>query len=287
MKKIINEPKNVLNEMLEGFSYAHSDLIKRIPNTGVIYRTYTNKNNVALVSGGGSGHEPSHAGFVGKGMLSAAVCGEVFTSPTPDQIVEAIKVADQGAGVLLIVKNYSGDIMNFEMAKELAELEDIPVDHIVVDDDISIEDTGSTGKRGVAGTVLVHKIVGAAAEAGLSLKELKDLGNQVINHMSTIGVSLSPATVPEVGKPGFELAEDELEFGVGIHGEPGYRREKMKSSQAIAEELVTQLKKHIQWQQGDRFGVFVNGLGATPLMEQYIFMNDVHHLLEKEGLKVD
>jgi len=287
MKKVINEPKNVLNEMLDGFAYTHSDLVDRLKNTGVIHRHFSNQGKVALVSGGGSGHEPSHAGFVGEGMLAAAVCGEVFTSPTPDQIVEAIKVADQGAGVLLIVKNYSGDIMNFEMAKELAELEDIPVDHIVVDDDISIEDTGSTGKRGVAGTVLVHKIVGAAAEAGLSLKELKDLGNQVINHMSTIGVSLSPATVPEVGKPGFELAEDELEFGVGIHGEAGYRREKMKSSQAIAEELVTQLKKHIQWQQGDRFGVFVNGLGATPLMEQYIFMNDVHHLLEKEGLKID
>ena len=287
MKKIINEPKNVLNEMLEGFSYAHSDLIKRIPNTGVIYRTYTNKNNVALVSGGGSGHEPSHAGFVGKGMLSAAVCGEVFTSPTPDQIVEAIKVADQGAGVLLIVKNYSGDIMNFEMAKELAELDDIKVDHVVVDDDISIEETSSTGKRGVAGTVLVHKILGAAAEAGLKLEELKNLGEVLVDNMATIGVSLSPATVPEVGKPGFQLAENELEFGVGIHGEAGYRREKMKPSKDIALELVTKLKQHFRWEKGDRFAVFVNGLGATPLMEQYIFMNDVHDLLKKEGLTID
>src|SRR5699024_8050318 len=188
MKKIINEPKDVLNEMLEGFAYTHSALIKRIPNTGIIHRTYTNKNKVALVIGGGSGHEPSHAGFVGEGMLAAAVCGEVFTSPTPDQIVEAIKVADQGAGVLLIVKNYSGDIMNFEMAKELAELEDIDVDHIVVDDDISIEETTSTGKRGVAGTVLVHKILGAAAEAGLPLEELKTMGETLVDNMATIGV---------------------------------------------------------------------------------------------------
>lgn len=287
MKKIINEPKNVLNEMLEGFAYTHNDMVSRLENTGVIYRKFSNQGKVALVSGGGSGHEPSHAGFVGEGMLSAAVCGEVFTSPTPDQIVEAIKLADQGAGVLLIIKNYSGDIMNFEMAQELAELEDIKVDHIIVDDDISIEDPGSTGKRGVAGTVLVHKILGAAAEDGLSLEELKKLGETAINNMSTIGVSLSPAIVPEVGKPGFELADDELEYGVGIHGEAGYRREKMKPSRDIAQELVSQLKKNFTWEKRDRFAIFVNGLGATPLMEQYIFMNDVHELLSEEGLNIN
>lgn len=287
MKKIINEPKNVLNEMLDGLAYTHSDLVKRLPETGVIYRKSKSENKVALVSGGGSGHEPSHAGFVGKGMLAAAVCGEVFTSPTPDQIVEAIKLADQGAGVLLIIKNYTGDIMNFEMAQELAELDDIKVEHIVVADDISIEETGSTGKRGVAGTVLTHKILGAAAESGASLEELKVLGETVVDHMATIGVSLSPATVPEVGKPGFELAEDEMEYGVGIHGEAGYRREKIKPSKDIALELVTQLKEHFNWNKGDRFAVFVNGLGATPIMEQYIFMNDVHHLLEQEGIRVD
>lgn len=287
MKKIINEPKNVLNEMLDGFVYAHSDLVKRIDGTGVIYRQFQNEGKVALVSGGGSGHEPSHAGFVGQGMLSAAVCGEVFTSPTPDQIVEAIKTVDQGAGVLLIIKNYTGDIMNFEMAEELAELDDIKVKHVVVDDDISIEDTGSTGSRGVAGTVFVHKILGAAAETGLSLDELEDLGNTVVKNLSTIGVSLSPATVPEVGKPGFTLADDELEYGVGIHGESGYRREKMKTSKEIANELISQLKKKIQWEQGDHFALFVNGLGATPLMEQYIFINDVHNLLIEEGLQID
>src|SRR5699024_10366493 len=239
-----------------------------LKNTGVIHRHFSNQGKVALVSGGGSGHEPSHAGFVGEGMLAAAVCGEVFTSPTPDQIVEAIKVADQGAGVLLIVKNYSGDIMNFEMAKELAELEDIDVDHIVVDDDISIEETTSTGKRGVAGTVLVHKILGAAAEAGLPLEELKPMGETLVDNMATLGVAPPPATVPEVGKPGFELADDELEYGVGIHGEAGYRREKMKPSKDIALELVTKLKQHFSWEKEDRFAVFVNGLGATPLMEQ-------------------
>lgn len=286
MKKIINEPKNVLNEMLQGFVHTHDDLVDRIEHTGVIHRKYKNQGKVALVSGGGSGHEPSHAGFVGEGMLAAAVCGEVFTSPTPDQIVDAIKVADQGAGVLLIVKNYSGDIMNFEMAEELAELDDIAVDHIVVDDDISIEDPGSTGQRGVAGTVLVHKILGAAAETGLNLGDLKYLGNQLVENMATIGVSLAPATVPEVGQPGFELAANEMEYGVGIHGESGYRREEIKPARAIAEELISQLKQHFKWKQGDEFGVFVNGLGATPLMEQYIFMNDVKNLLEKEGLNI-
>lgn len=287
MKKIINEPKDVLNEMLEGFTYAHSDLIKRLPNSGVIQRKYTSKNNVALVSGGGSGHEPSHAGFVGEGMLAAAVCGEVFTSPTPDQIAEAIKAANQGAGVLLIVKNYSGDIMNFEMAQELSELDGIRVEQVVVNDDISIEDTASTGKRGVAGTVLVHKILGAAAEAGATLEELKSLGETVVSNMASLGVSLSPAIVPETGKPGFQLADDELEYGVGIHGEPGYSREKMKPSNKIAAELVSKLKQHFTWDSGDHFAVFVNGLGATPLMEQYIFMKDVCDLLEKDKLIID
>ncbi len=241
--------------MLEGFVQTHHHHVSRLHDTGVIHRNYHNKGKVALVSGGGSGHEPAHAGFVGKGMLSAAVCGEVFTSPTPDQIVEAIKLADQGAGVLLIVKNYSGDIMNFEMARELAELEDIKVDYIVVHDDISIEDAAE--KRGVAGTVLIHKILGAAAEAGMSLADLKSLGNKLSENMATIGVSLSPATVPEVGEPGFELAADELEYGVGIHGERGYRREKIKPSHDIAKELITRLNEHFSWEKGDRFGVFV------------------------------
>lgn len=288
MKKILNDPKNVLDEMLQGFVYANEDKVGRIEGTGVIYRKYKDEGKVGLVSGGGSGHEPSHAGFVGKDMLSAAVCGEVFTSPTPDQIFEAIKKADQGAGVFLIVKNYTGDVMNFEMAEELAEMEDIKVKKVIVDDDIAVEDsTYTAGKRGVAGTVLVHKILGAAAASGYSLENIKTLADRLVPAIKTIGVAISPATVPEVGKPGFELGADEMEYGVGIHGEPGYRREKIKPSKEIAHELVTQLKKAFDWQKGDHFACLVNGLGATPLMEQYIFIHDVQAILEKEGLVVD
>ncbi|GGM29318.1 dihydroxyacetone kinase subunit DhaK [Paraliobacillus quinghaiensis] len=288
MKKIINDTKNILDEMLNGFVYTNKDIVNRIDDTGVIYRNFEDEGKVALVSGGGSGHEPSHAGFVGKGMLSAAVCGEVFTSPTPDQIVEAIRKADQGAGVLLIVKNYSGDIMNFEMAQEIAEMEDIKVETVVVDDDISVEDSSSTaGKRGVAGAVFVHKILGAAAEKGASLDELKKIGDELVDHINTIGVAITPATVPAVGSPGFDLKADEMEYGVGIHGERGYRRENLKPSKDIAYELVMQLKKVFKFEKGDRYGVLVNGLGATPLMEQYIFMNDVKNILEEEELVID
>lgn len=288
MKKIINNPGDVWEEMLKGFAFTNSDLVERLGDSGVIYRKYEGKGKVGLVSGGGSGHEPSHAGFLGKGMLSAAVCGEVFTSPTPDQVFEAIKVANQGAGVLLIIKNYTGDVMNFEMAMEMAEMEDIKVEKVVVNDDIAVEDsTYTAGRRGVAGTVLVHKILGAAAEAGLSLEEIKELGDKVIDNTKTIGVAISPATVPAVGKPGFELADDEMEYGVGIHGEPGYRKEKIKPSREIANELVSRLKEEFDWKEGDHYGVFVNGLGATPLMEQFIFINDVQELLSKQGLVFD
>ncbi|MDY7223931.1 dihydroxyacetone kinase subunit DhaK [Halalkalibacterium halodurans] len=287
MKKILNDPQNVLDEMLDGFVYANGHLVERVAETGVIRRTYVDKGKVALVSGGGSGHEPSHAGFVGQGMLAAAVCGEVFTSPTPDQIFEGIKAADQGGGVLLIIKNYTGDVMNFEMAGEMAEAEGITVDHIIVNDDIAVEDSSFTaGRRGVAGTIIVHKIVGAAAEAGLSLQSLKVLGETVIENTKTIGVSILPATVPAVGKPGFELGDDEMEYGVGIHGEPGYRKEKLKSSKEIAEELILKLKEAFGWSKGDKYGVLVNGLGATPLMEQYVFMNDVANKLTEEGLNI-
>ncbi|MUV36816.1 Phosphoenolpyruvate--glycerone phosphotransferase [Lentibacillus sp. JNUCC-1] len=254
MKKILNDPKHVVDEMLQGLCLTHNELVDRVDGTGVIYRKFTDEGKVGLVSGGGSGHEPAHAGFVGKGMLSAAACGEVFTSPTPDQILEAIKKADQGAGGLLIVKNYSGDIMNFEMAMELADMEDIPVKHVVVNDDIALEDTQSADRRGVAGTLFVHKILGAAAEIGTALEDLQKIGNDVVANMASLGVALTPATVPEVGKPGFELADNELEYGIGIHGESGYRRENIKSSKAIAEELVSQLKNELNWTQGDRFG---------------------------------
>lgn len=227
MKKIINQPQDVVSEMLDGLTYAYGDLIEKVPDFEIIQRKSPKSGKVALVSGGGSGHEPAHAGFVGEGMLSAAVCGAIFTSPTPDQIYEAIKSADEGAGVLLIIKNYSGDVMNFEMAREMAEMEEIKVEQIIVDDDIAVENSLYTqGRRGVAGTVLVHKILGAAAHQEASLDEIKDLADKVVKNIKTIGLALSAATVPEVGKPGFVLDDNEIEYGVGIHSEPGYRREK-------------------------------------------------------------
>ncbi len=287
LKKIINKPEDVVDEMLDGLVFTSASLIRRLPGTNVILRKQKSEGKVAVVSGGGSGHEPTHAGFVGSGMLAAAVCGPVFTSPTPDQIAAAIKEANQGAGVLLVIKNYSGDIMNFEMAEDLASMDHIEVKHIVVDDDIAVEDsTYTAGKRGVAGTILVHKMMGAAAEAGLSLNELKDLGDQVISSIKTIGVALSAGTVPESGKPGFVLKDNEMEYGVGIHGEPGYRREPIKSSKEIAKELTDKLRDAFKWNASDRYAILVNGLGATPLMEQYIFANDVSEILTKDKIEL-
>lgn len=288
MKKIINQPEEILNQMLDGLSYAYSDLVERVPETDVIARKDRNEGKVGLVSGGGSGHEPSHAGFVGKGMLSAAVCGEVFTSPTPDQVLEGIKAADTGAGVMLIIKNYSGDVMNFEMAKDMAEMEGIEVETIIVDDDIAVEDsTFTAGRRGVAGTVLVHKILGAYADQGKSLAEVKAAADKLVPNIKTIGVALTGAIVPAVGKPGFVLADDEIEYGVGIHGEPGYRKEKLQTSKDLAKELVEKLKSEFKWAKGDTYGVLVNGLGSTPLMEEFVFMNDVKALLEADEVNVE
>lgn len=287
MKKIINQPENVVNEMLDGLVYAHGDLISRVNDSGVIISNDLKEGKVALISGGGSGHEPAHAGFVGQGMLGAAVCGPVFTSPTPDQVLVAIQEADKGAGVFLVIKNYSGDVMNFEMAKDLAEMEDIQVETIIVDDDIAVEDsTYTAGKRGVAGTVLVHKILGAAADQGATLSEIKELAEAIVPNIKTLGVALTGATVPEVGHPGFVLGEDELEFGVGIHGEPGYSKEKIAPSKELAKEIVGKLKGQFNWQAGEEFGLLVNGLGSTPLMEQYVFINDVKELLAADGLTI-
>lgn len=286
MKKIINDPTKVVDEMLTGLEFVHSDLVRRVTGFDVIQRTSEKTGKVALISGGGSGHEPAHAGFVGEGMLSAAICGAVFTSPTPDQILEAIKQSDEGAGVFMVIKNYSGDVMNFEMAKDLAEMEGIAVESVVVDDDIAVEDSLYTqGKRGVASTVLVHKILGHAAREGKSLAEIKALADQLVPNIQTVGLALSGATVPEVGKPGFVLADNEIEFGIGIHGEPGYRREKMQPSAELAKELVTKLLENVGDTTGD-FAILVNGMGATPLMEQYIFANDVRQLLAEKGISV-
>ena len=287
MKKIINKPENVVTEMLDGLAYVHSDLVHRVECFDIIVRNEKVSGQVGIISGGGSGHEPAHAGFVGDGMLSAAIAGAVFTSPTPDQILEAIKEADQGAGVFMVVKNYSGDIMNFEMAQELAEMEGIEVASVVVDDDIAVENSLYTqGRRGVAGTIFVHKILGHAAREGKSLAEIKDLADKIVPNIHTIGLALSGATVPEVGKPGFVLAEDEIEYGIGIHGEPGYRKESMQPSRQLAEELTGKLLEAFEAKSGERYALLINGMGATPLMEQYVFANDVASILGDAGLDV-
>ncbi|HER8642218.1 TPA: dihydroxyacetone kinase subunit DhaK [Streptococcus pyogenes] len=287
MKKIMNDATQIVDDMLQGLAYMHDDLVERLDGYDVIVRKAEKTGKVALISGGGSGHEPSHAGFVGEGMLSAAICGAVFTSLTPDQILEAIKAADEGAGVFMVIKNYSGDIMNFEMAQELAEMEGIDVASVVVDDDIAVENSLYTqGRRGVAGTILVHKILGHAAREGKSLADIKALADELVLNIKTIGLALSGATVPEVGKPGFVLEDDEFEYGVGIHGEPGYKKEKLQSSSVLAQELVTKLADSFDMSAGQHYGVLVNGLGATPLMEQYVFANDVAKLLAEKDVTV-
>lgn len=284
----MNDPTQIVDEMLKGMVYCHSDLIKRIDGFEIIQRTADKTGKVAIISGGGSGHEPSHAGFVGKGMLSAAVCGPVFTSPTPDQILEAIKSADEGAGVFLVIKNYSGDVMNFEMAQEMAEMEDIQVASVIVDDDIAVEDSLYTqGKRGVAGTVLVHKILGNAAENGKSLTEIKELAEELVPNIKTIGLALTGATTPEGGRPSFTLNEEQIEYGVGIHGEPGYRTEKLQPSKDLAIELGEKLLADFDSNSDDKYGLLINGMGGTPLMELYVFANDVAELLSERGITVD
>lgn len=287
MKKIINKPEDVVEEMVEGLVGSYPEHIHRLPDTEVVVRNYVGEGKVGIISGGGSGHEPSHAGFVGKGILSAAVCGAVFTSPTPDQILAAIEAADQGAGVFLDIKNYTGDVINFEMARDMARDSGHKVEEVVIGDDIAVENSLYTaGRRGVAGTVLFHKVLGAAAEEGQSLQEIKTLSEKLQPAIKTIGVALSAATTPESGKPGFVLKDDELEYGVGIHSEPGYRREKLKPSKDIALELVTKLSDEFKLKKGDKVVVFVNGMGATPLMEQYVFANDVNKLLAEKGIEV-
>ena len=283
MKKIINDPHDVVPEMVDGMTRSYPQYIEKIEGTEVVVRAdkASMKDRVGIISGGGSGHEPTHAGFVGDGMLSAAVCGQVFTSPTPDQIYAAIKAVNQGKGVFMVVKNYSGDVMNFDMAKDLASMDNIPVKSIVVDDDIAVENSLYTqGRRGVAGTIFMHKILGAAAEQGASLDEIEALAKKVLPNIKTIAVALSAATNPEVGKPGFILKEDEIEYGVGIHSEPGYRREKIKPSKELVDELIGKLNDEMHLDSSKKYACLINGMGATPLMEQYIFSNDVLNKLE-------
>lgn len=287
MKKLINSPENVVDEMLNGLALAYPQYLKRLSGLEVMVRSNKKNGKVALVSGGGSGHEPAHAGFVGEGMLDAAVCGAVFTSPTPDQVFEAIKAVQTDAGVLLVIKNYTGDVMNFEMAMEMAEAEGIKVAKVVINDDVAVmNSTWTVGRRGIAGTVLLHKIAGAAAEAGKSLEEVQAIGEKVISNIRTMGMALTPCTVPMAGKPNFTLNEDEMEMGLGIHGEPGIRKEKMRTADEITEELVDKILTDMPLKSGDEVAVLVNGLGGTPLMELFIMNRKVNELLTGKGIKI-
>ncbi|MDD4507536.1 MAG: dihydroxyacetone kinase subunit DhaK [Eubacteriaceae bacterium] len=285
MKKFINNVENVENEMLEGMVDAYPEYVKRLPGLDVIVRSEKKEGKVAVISGGGSGHEPTHAGFVGKGMLDAAVPGAVYTSPTPDQILEAIKAADAGKGVLMVVKNYTGDVMNFEMAAEMAD--DIETAEVISNDDVAVEDSlYTTGRRGVAGTIFIHKIAGAKAEAGANLADVKAVAEKVIANVRTMGVALKPSTVPAAGKPGFELGEDEMELGIGIHGEPGTSREKIQPANAIVDHLLDKIMNDSVDYSGSEVAVMVNGSGATPAMELYILNKRVHDVLKEKGIKI-
>lgn len=288
MKKVINHPENVVEEMLEGIVKAHPEYVKRLEGFDVLVRAKGPvAGKVALVSGGGSGHEPSHGGFVGEGMLHGAVAGAVFTSPTPDQIYEALKAVDGGAGVLLVIKNYTGDVMNFEMAGEMAAAEGINVASVVINDDVAVENsTWTTGRRGIAGTVLIHKIAGAAAEKGMPLEEVKRVAEKVIANVKSMGMSLTPCTVPAAGKPSFELEADEMEVGLGIHGEPGTHKEKIKPASEITKDLLDKILAELELKESDQVAVLVNGLGGTPLMELYIVNNEVNKLLKEKGIHI-
>lgn len=287
MKKVINNPSNVVDEMLNGIVLAHPEYLRRLDGFEVLVRKDAPvERKVALVSGGGSGHEPSHGGFVGKGMLDGAVAGEVFTSPTPDQVYEAIKAVGGPKGVLLVVKNYTGDIMNFEMAKEMAEADGLQVDHVVVNDDVAVEDsTWTSGRRGIAGTVFIHKIAGAKAEAGADLGEVKAVAEKVIANTRSMGLALTPCIVPAAGEPNFTLAENEIEVGLGIHGEPGTHRETLKPADELVDHLLEKILADIDYS-GSEVAVMVNGLSGTPLMELYIVNKRVHDVLSSKGIKV-
>jgi dihydroxyacetone kinase-like protein len=284
MKKLINAPDSVLAESLAGFAAAHADIVSLGPDNKFVRRRALKSGRVALISGGGSGHEPLHAGFVGRGMLDAACPGQVFTSPTPDQMVAAVEAVETGKGCLFIVKNYEGDVMNFQMAADLAG-KDIAT--VVTDDDVAVEkSTWSTGRRGVAGTLIVEKIVGAAAEQGASLSQLKTLGEQVNRRTRSLGVALTSCTVPAAGKPTFILGEDEMEFGVGIHGEPGRRRVKLSGADTIADEMVGAIVKDLAPGQGAEALLFVNGFGGTPAMELYLMVNSALRVLREKDVRV-
>jgi phosphoenolpyruvate---glycerone phosphotransferase subunit DhaK len=288
MKKLINRPEDVVVEALQGIEAAHPDLVKVFYEPNYIVRADAPvQGKVGLLSGGGSGHEPMHGGFVGRGMLDGACPGEVFTSPTPDQMLEATKAVNGGAGVVHIVKNYTGDVLNFEMAADLAKDEGIEVEAVVIDDDVAVKDSLYTaGRRGVGATVLAEKICGAAAEEQRSLKEVADLCRQVNANARSMGMALTSCTVPSAGKPTFELGDDEMEIGIGIHGEPGRERRKLAAAGEVVESLATPVIDDIPFQEGDEVLAFVNSMGGTPTIELYVVYNELYKLLEGRGIKI-
>ena len=287
MKKLINGIDSLVDEMLDGMTCAYPQYIRRLEGFDVVVRANGSEGKVALVSGGGSGHEPAHGGYVGKGMLDAAIAGAVFTSPTPDQVYEAIKAADGGKGVLLVIKNYTGDVMNFEMAADMARDDGIEVEQIITADDVAVENsTWTTGRRGIAGTIFVHKIAGACAEAGGSLAEVKRVAGKVIDNVRSMGMAIEACTIPAVGKPSFDLPEDEVEIGIGIHGEPGVSREKAASADAIVDMLLSRILAEGIYHSGDEVAVIVNGMGGTPIMELFVANRHLNKALKDRGIKV-
>src|SRR5699024_9403037 len=283
IKKIINDSNQVVQDMTEGLVSAHPDNMTQLSGTSVIAKKDAPiSGKVGIVSGGGSGHEPAHAGYIGEGMLDAAVAGEVFTSPTPDQIFEAIKAVDGGAGVFLVIKNYTGDVLNFEMAAELAEAEGIKVEKVVVNDDVAVDDPSS--RRGIAGTIFVHKAAGAKADQGGLLQEVKAAAERAVNNMRSMGMALTPCTVPAAGSPSFQLGENEMEIGIGIHGESGIERKEITSADDIAKELTEQVLDDFDFT--GEAAVMINGLGSTPEMELYIVNRKVQAILADRGITV-
>ncbi|WP_227376880.1 dihydroxyacetone kinase subunit DhaK [Haladaptatus halobius] len=287
MKKLINEPSAVVDEMLDGMVAAHPDEVRRLPDSNVLVRNDAPVDGkVAVVSGGGSGHEPTHAGYLGPGMLDGAAAGEVFTSPTADEISEMIRACDAGEGVLNVVKNYEGDVMNFETAGELAEMEsDVEVAEVVVNDDVAVEDSLYTsGRRGVCGTIFVHKVAGAMADRGEDLDEVRRVAQKVVDNVATMGTALTSCVTPEKGEPTFDLGEDEIELGIGIHGEPGVERTEMMSADEITERLTEQVLDDLNSESGAEVATIVNGMGGTPLMELYIVNRKLQSLLDERDL---
>jgi dihydroxyacetone kinase-like protein len=289
MKKLINAPDRVVQDALHGIAAAHPDRVRVSYEPAMVVRADAPvQGKVGIISGGGSGHEPMHGGFVGVGMLDAACPGEVFTSPTPDQMLEATKAVDGGAGVVHIVKNYTGDVMNFDMAAEMGKGESIEVETVLTNDDVAVEDSLYTaGRRGVGVTVLVEKICGGAAEDHRSVHEVAELGRRVNAQGRSMGMALTPCVVPASGEPSFELGEDEVEIGIGIHGEPGRYREKLGPASQVAERLMAPILEDLPFTSGDRALAFVNGMGGTPLLELYVMYAEVARIAQQHGLTIE